>query len=476
MNPTPQPRARAVFWSTIALGICLQGCGGEGEPSNTSQKAGDTPPPTNRIDVPEAVRQNLGIEFTKVERRHVTSTIRLPAQVELLPSATQNYRTPLAGRITLHVAPLQKVTAGELLYTLDSHEWRDLQRELGEAAKSLTILEAQLEAMTPLAEACEQHERSLRDAHKLANGFLQKLVQTEERVGGQAQKLANARVEQAKLLAQIAEASEKHTETQTRIKELTAKVASQQDQLELLLAGAAATLGVEPAALAREESGKAGWRTISRVEVRATQAGVVHEIRTANGNLVDRHGPVLSTLDPTKVRCRARALQSDLGELRDGLQANIVPVGEADPTTRIAATIQLGPGGDPRTRTFDVFATPTGTDLDFVRPGLAVFVEIVTTESKARELAIPMRCVLPDGLDRVFFRRDPKDKDKVIRVVGDFGRDNGEWIQVLSGIMDGDEVVAAGAFELVLASSDSTPKGGHFHADGTWHADGEDHE
>ena len=39
--------------------------------------------------------------------------------------------------------------------------------------------------------------------------------------------------------------------------------------------------------------------------------------------------------------------------------------------------------------------------------------------------------------------------------------------------MDGDEVVTTGAYELVLASSAQATKGGHFHADGTWH---EDHE
>jgi hypothetical protein len=104
-----------------------------------------------------------------------------------------------------------------------------------------------------------------------------------------------------------------------------------------------------------------------------------------------------------------------------------------------------------------------------------VFVEIITKTSGASELAIPKSCVLPDGLDRVFFRRDPNNQDLVIRIVGDFGQDDGKWVEVMSGITDGDEIVAAGAFELVLASSNQVPKGGHFHADGTWHA-GKDNE
>ena len=107
-------------------------------------------------------------------------------------------------------------------------------------------------------------------------------------------------------------------------------------------------------------------------------------------------------------------------------------------------------------------------------PRPAMFVEIVTAGGERPELAIPSGCVLPDGLDRVFFRRDPGDPDKVIRVVADLGRDDGRWVEVKSGVTDGDEVVAAGAFELVLASSAGASKAGHFHADGTFHQ--EDHE
>ena len=73
--------------------------------------------------------------------------------------------------------------------------------------------------------------------------------------------------------------------------------------------------------------------------------------------------------------------------------------------------------------------------------------------------------------DDVVFRRDPADPDKVIRVDADLGVDDGRWIEVKSGLMDGDEVVGPGAYELMLASSGSAPKGGHFHADGTFHED-----
>lgn len=464
----------ALLWGALAC-IFLTSCDAP-DKTNTGGGAAQDPPPSNRIDIPQGVRTNLGIEFIQVERRQITSTLRLPAQVELLPSATQHYCAPLGGRIALEVDPLQKVEPGDLLYTIDSHEWRDLQRELGSVTNKLTVTEVQLEAMSPLALACEAHESSLREALKVSSDYVTGLERVEADIGGQGAKLATARVEQSRLSAQIAEASEKHTETQTRIKELTAMLASQREQIDLLLSGAATTIGIDAAKLAATTSGKAGWRTLAVIEVRAQQSGVVTDIAVANGNLVKAYGAVVTTIEPSRVRCHARALQSDLFSLRDGLQATIVPVGATNPEHRVAGTMQLGPSGNPDTRTLDVFVTPTDKELRFVRPGLAVFVEIITKTSGTSELAIPKSCVLPDGLDRVFFRRDPNNPDKVIRIVGDFGHDDGKWVAVMSGVTDGDQIVAAGAFELVLASSSQIPKGGHFHADGTWHADGEDHE
>ena len=62
----------------------------------------------------------------------------------------------------------------------------------------------------------------------------------------------------------------------------------------------------------------------------------------------------------------------------------------------------------------------------------------------------------------------------VIRCDADLGVDDGRFVEVKSGLADGDEIVVDGAYELVLATSGSQQKGGHFHADGTFHSE-EDH-
>jgi multidrug efflux pump subunit AcrA (membrane-fusion protein) len=143
-------------------------------------------------------------------------------------------------------------------------------------------------------------------------------------------------------------------------------------------------------------------------------------------------------------------------------------------TAPIDGPLLLGVQADPAQRTIDLFLQPDVLP-DWARPGIAAFLEVETASSGDDQLAIPLAAVLQDGLQRVFFRRDDKDPDQVVRVEADLGVDDGRWVEVKSGLTDGDAVVLAGAYELVLAGADSSRRGGHFHADGTFHGD-DDHK
>jgi cobalt-zinc-cadmium efflux system membrane fusion protein len=231
-------------------------------------------------------------------------------------------------------------------------------------------------------------------------------------------------------------------------------------------------LGVQPRALRDTgEDGLPRWRSLTVVEFRAVAPGVVDELPVASGAWIDAHSLVLSVTDTGKVRFRARGLQSDLPSLRDGMVAAVVPAGAAGPGGhRTTGELQIGVRADPEQRTIDLYVTPHEPPA-FARPGLAAFLEIELTTTGEPALAVPLGSVMRDGLRQVLFRRNPKDKDQVIRIEADLGVDDGRWIEVKSGLVDGDEVVLDGAYELMLASSATAAKGGHFHADGTWHAD-----
>jgi multidrug efflux pump subunit AcrA (membrane-fusion protein) len=105
----------------------------------------------------------------------------------------------------------------------------------------------------------------------------------------------------------------------------------------------------------------------------------------------------------------------------------------------------------------------------WARPGVSAQLEIVIEGTAPSELAIPLASVQRDGLKPIIFLRAADNPNEAIRMDADLGLEDGRWIAVLSGLRDGDEVVLDGGFQLMLATSGSIQKGGHFHSDGTFH-------
>ncbi|MBM4059651.1 MAG: HlyD family efflux transporter periplasmic adaptor subunit [Planctomycetes bacterium] len=452
------------------LALCLAACAPE-PPSAPAAGAAAPAAATDRIDVPAPVRENLGVVFVPVERRRVAVTLRLPGHFELLPAARVEHRTPIAGRVHVAVQPLQPVVPGDLLYTLDSPEWRRMQRELGELRTELQITAARIATMQPLLEAHHAHEQSLREAAVVVQERLQNLEATRQSVGGQATELAATRVQLAQLRAQAAEAAEHHAETAAKRAELEATRDAGEQRFRLMLAAAATHAGTTPEELAADVPGTAQplprWQQLDQLAVRATAAGLAVELPVASGAWVETGGLVTTVVDLERVRFRAKCPQGDLARVRAGQPARVV-TSPGDGRTPVEGRLLLGAEADPTQRTLDLFLAVEQAP-DWARPGFAAFLEFETAGGAAAELAIPRGAVMRDGLRAVFFRRDPANPDRVIRVEADLGVDDGRWVEVKSGLVDGDTVVLAGAYELMLASSGTTQRAGHFHADGTFH-------
>lgn len=431
--------------------------------------------PSNRIDIPPAVRQNLGITFATVERRPVARTLRMPGRFELLPAARREYHAPLGGRVELLVEQYQQVEEGTPLYRLDAPGWRELQRQIADAQGAMRRAQAEQESAAPLLEAHASHRESLEASVNLWTTRVEQLEQIRAAGGGKADEWAQAQASLAQARADLAGVIEQTAELEARRAQARAELDAAAARLDLLLASASTLLGMPHDRLAAEEPGAAPlWRTTSTVEVRAAAPGVVESVPATNGAWVDETSPVLTTIQPSLVRFRARGLQSDLGRLRDGLPARVVPPqgGTLSPAEAMEGTLAVGLVADPDERTVDLMMTPA-TPAPWARPGVSGFLEVVVEGTGGPELSIPLSAVIRDGLTPVIFRRDPKDPDKAIRLQADLGIDDGRHVEVRSGLREGDQVVLDGVYQLMLASSGSAAEGGHFHSDGTFH-EGED--
>ena len=129
--------------------------------------------------------------------------------------------------------------------------------------------------------------------------------------------------------------------------------------------------------------------------------------------------------------------------------------------------LQLGLGAEADERTIDLLVTPESL-AGWARAGVSAHME-VTLAGGTEELAVPQSAVVRDGARAIIFRRDPADPDKAIRMEADVGLSDGRWVVIASGVKEGDEIVLGGNFQLMLATSGSTEKAGHFHSDGTFH-------
>ena len=416
---------------------------------------------SNRIDVPQAVRQNLGITFAKVEARRVASTMHVPGRFELLPTARREYRAALPGFVRLQVAQYERVQKDTSIFRMDSPEWHRLKRELHEAEVGIERATAEL--------SVAEHTKA--EAEKIAEA-------TQKRI----QALAKAEVRRAELETELVtrQAAIPRLDAEIRVKR--AALDEARHDLELNIDKAASLLGLSPALLRETEKGDGGhekqrWYSIDEIGASARAAGVVESLSVTDGAWVEAGALIATTVDPQAVRFRAVGLQSDLAKLKNGLAATVLPPqGAAADASGLPGKLQLGPVADPQQRTLDLIVAPEKA-ADWARPGVSCLLLIVTDGSVEPELAIPVAAVVRDELTQIFFRRDPRQPDKVIRVEADLGVSDGRWVVVKSGVKEGDEVVLDGVYELKLAGGAGGPSGGgHFHADGTWHpeADGKE--
>ena len=440
---------------------------GDGHDHEAEAEAPSSP---DHIAIPPSVRQNLGITFVKVEERPVSTTKRLPGQFELRPKARAEYNVMLPGRVMLAVEQYQNVAAGDLLFELDSPEWRRVQTKLAEAFKSCYCCLPELDA---------------------ARAALHETEARIEFLNERITRLADAETRNIDLEAEL-------HRLKTTIPRIEAEVRAKESDMQsallaygVLLSEAESLTGIDANRLKQhldsnnepitnEDNQKLAtpyWSTVDNIVVRAKSSGVVNQLGITHQGWAEMGDLVVETIDPTMVRFHADTLQTDIALFEDGLPGRIVPPpgGSIDLQDTIDGEIRVGFQAHPDERTVSIYLVPDQLPR-WAKPGVTAYLEVFVAGKNEPVLAIPESAVVRDGLERVFFRRSPENPNEVVRVVADLGVSDNRWVEVNNDVQPGDEIVLGGVYPLMLASSSSgeMQKGGHFHADGTFH-DSQDH-
>lgn len=457
----------------ITLGILLVICaacqkgGVSHAPKHEAKNDGETLKPSGRVDVPPQVRKQLGLTFAKVERRVIADAGRFAGRFESPPEARRAYHAPVAGRVRLLVVESDQVAKGQPLFGIESPRLRELRRTQAETESLILEATAQLDGLPAFREAHRAHETALLQAIDLWERRVKELETLSQAGGGRAADLAEARASLVTARISLAETQEKDADLSAKERELKARVAGHEVKVALLNLEAASLRDAFPG----DPGKKASPSSDAELIAYASAGGVLVHVAISDGAWVEEGSLIVETLDPEALRFHAMIPQADAGWVRSSSLARLAPVDlQAGPA--VEGTLKILALADPDARTFKLQVTPKDK-VAWAFPGTVGFVEVVRKEARD-VLAVPRRALLRDGKMLIFFRRDPKSQDVVIRMNADVGEDDGRFAELASGVSEGDEVVLEGAYQLLLATSAAPSKGGHMHPDGTFHAD-DDH-
>lgn len=184
------------------------------------------------------------------------------------------------------------------------------------------------------------------------------------------------------------------------------------------------------------------------LELRAPGSGLVIDSQTHLGAPVEPDMGLMTILDLTTVWAVAKVPQNQAALLTKGLAAR-VSVPATGKESYQAEFLQLGVEADAAKGTVDaIFSLPNPGNT--LRPGMRAEISLITS-MRENVLAVPRAALQGDHSNRFIFIKDYELENAFVRlpvVVGDVSRDQ---VEIVSGLMPGDEVVTRGSYALSFA-------------------------
>jgi len=452
----------------LAAALMLASCSHEHDHPHPEPGASRTEPAvTNRIELPPEVVANLGITFSNASRGKVGSWLSVPGELYVPGTHRWKLSTPASGRIVSIAAKWKKVTAGEVIAEIRSPELRHAQQKLTEALSRGEIARENAQrAKTRERQGAVQREFTLQLQNASLKRFndLQKLNEDTNSFGARELLAAQREFTEATQAAmnssiQSDKLSENLFEKELLSKQAQLKIDEGLEDLSLLS-------GRTLEELMEVRDGNEVWKTIESTEIRAPASGTIVDVFSTQGENLDKNAPLALIFDPGELRFRGWVPEGDLPLLKNDAPVRISLPGDLPTVT--SSLLGPRPVAEKKTRRIAVEAEVPNPD-EMLPQGLSATAQVLIKESANDEVLLPPSCIVSDGLEKVVFLRDPEKANVVIRTPVEIGLSGGGFVEVISGLLAGDSVVDQGNHQLKQAGKGKTPKGGHFHADGTWH-------
>lgn len=176
---------------------------------------------------------------------------------------------------------------------------------------------------------------------------------------------------------------------------------------------------------------------LSYTTVKAPISGVIAERSIKPGNLVQINTPIMRIVDNSRLEATLNAPEREIETLKTGQSVQLVV--DALPGKTFAGRIdRVSPVVDSGSGTFRVVCAFEGGGL--LQPGMFARIRI-NYDQRANALVIPRNALLEDGSEPAVFTVRA---EKASRIPIKLGSIDGEWVEVLGGLKEGEPVVVAG--------------------------------
>lgn len=188
------------------------------------------------------------------------------------------------------------------------------------------------------------------------------------------------------------------------------------------------------------------------ITLRAPQAGTITDCEIHLGDPIEPDRHLLEITDLTMVEAVARVPEHEAGRIRAGTLARIRLAAYPDEVftgelVRFATAADVGSG-----TLAAHFLLPNADGR--LRPGLRAEFAIVVS-SRAEVLSVPRAAVQGEGGSRFVFVKDFELANAFIKSPVVLGASNDQFVEIVSGLFPGDEVVTRGAYSLAFAGGGS---------------------
>ncbi|MEA5480019.1 efflux RND transporter periplasmic adaptor subunit [Pseudanabaena galeata UHCC 0370] len=420
---------------------------------------GDAIANPSAIEIDQNMAQKVGIKVEAVSKKAMAIAIKATGQIEPLPDGKVKVTSPIKGTlISLLVQPGDKVEAGQVVAVLSSPELTDLR---------VNALEKQTDAVASVQEAIANLQFA-----KQNYGNQQQIVEAELRQAETELKIDQERYDRDReLLASGAIARRQFQESESRFLAAKSNLSKASGRLPLLEAAAQVTKAeamLEAAQSRIELSGSAYAARLrqldsnadadGRVTIAAPISGVVSDREATIGEGFEEAGkPIMTIVNDRRVFATANIFEKDINRIKIGQKINVTVAGIStnSPTnTKLQGTITtIGSVIAGEQRVIPVKAEINNANGQ-LKAGMFAELELLTSQALSPVIAIPAIAVVDvQGKKLVYVQNGKAFEPTEVEL----GQVSDGFVEVKSGLFEGDRIVTEGAPLLYAQSLRGNP-------------------